>query len=502
MTRSAGDGTAPSVRFATARGRWILTAVVMGSGVVFLDGTVVNVALPAIGRSFHTGLDGLQWTVTAYSLTAGSLYLLGGSIGDIYGRRFGFVTGLAVFTTASLLCGVAPAAGFLIAARALQGVGGALLVPESLAIISATFHPDDRAQAIGAWSGLTGVSTAIGPFLGGFLVDAVSWRLVFLINLPFAAATIFIALRHVPETKNPGVVRHLDLTGATVGTLGLAGVVAALIEGPSLGFSSAGVASFGLGGLVLLIAFPFIERRQPDPLIPLGLFASRQFTAANVVTLLVYAALGGAMFFIVIELQTVMNYSALEAGAAFIPVTILMFFLSSRAGKLAQRIGPRIPMTVGPIVAAVGFLMLTGMGPGAVYLTSVLPGVIVFGLGLSLTVAPLTAAVLAAADPQHLGVASGLNNSVARIAGLLGVALLPIAAGFAGANSVGGTAFADGFQRVMWVTAALCAVGGVISLVTISGSIRLHVVSHPGPSQACDDPALIKQSGETDHQAS
>jgi hypothetical protein len=283
-----------------------------------------------------------------------------------------------------------------------------------------------------------------------------------------------------------------------VGTLGLAGVVAALIEGPTLGFSSVGVASFGLGGLALLIAFPFVERRQPDPLIPLGLFASRQFTAANVVTLLVYAALGGALFFIVIELQTVMNYSALGAGAAFIPATILMFFLSSRAGKLAQRIGPRIPMTVGPIVAALGLLMLTGMGPGAAYATKVLPGVIVFGLGLSLTVAPLTAAVLAVADPQHLGVASGLNNSVARIAGLLGVALLPIAAGFAGTNSVGGTAFADGFQRVMWVTAALCAVGGVISLVTITGSIRLHVVSHPGPSQACDDPALIKQTDETD----
>jgi EmrB/QacA subfamily drug resistance transporter len=470
----------------------VIVAAVLGSGVAFLDGTVVNVALPAIGRSFHTGLSGLQWTIDAYLLTMGALLLLGGSIGDLFGRRRAFIVGLGLFSVASVLCGLAPSSGTLIVARALQGIGGALLVPESLALIAATFRASDRGAAIGAWSGLAGVATAIGPFLGGWLIDAVSWRLVFLINPPIAAAAAWIAYRHVPESKDPEASPRLDLGGAAAATLGLAGVVYALIEGPTKGFTSGTVAISGIVGVLLLALFPLVEARVSQPMVPLEIFRNRQFTGANLTTLTVYAALGGAMFFLVIELQTVLGYSALAAGAAFVPITVLMFLLSARAGRLAQRIGPRLPMTVGPAVAGLGFILLSRVGSGSTYLGTVLPGVVVFGLGLAFTVAPLTTAVLGAVEDRHAGVGSGVNNAVSRVAGLLAVALLPVAAGFARANAAGGSSFASGFTRVMWISAGLCWIGGLISFLTIRDAASVRVVPHPSPQQACHHEALAR----------
>ncbi len=483
------------VAYGTPRGRWIIVTMVLGSGMVFLDGSVVNVALPAIGAEFHTGLAGLQWTITAYLLTLGSLLLLGGSLGDIYGRRKVFVIGIGVFTGASILSGLAPNAAFLIAARALQGVGGALLVPESLAIIAAVFRPEDRGQAIGAWSGLTAVATAGGPFLGGYLVDAASWRWVFLINVPIAAATVWMAVRHVPESRDTQASRRLDVLGASTVTLGLAGVVYALIEGPVHGFGAPVTLAAGVLGLGLLVAFPFVERRVREPMVPLEIFRSRQFTGANLLTLFVYGALGGAMFFLVIYLQTEMGFSALLAGASFWPMTVLLFALSARMGRLAQRIGPRLPLTVGPVVAGLGFLILSTLQPDSSYWTGVLPGVAVFGLGMAITVAPLSTAVLAAVDDRHKGLGSGVNNAVSRIAGLLTVALLPVAAGFAGSGAVGGAAFATGFMRAMWIAAVLCWLGGTVGFLTIRRAVVVRAVPPPGLQQACCDPALERPAG-------
>jgi EmrB/QacA subfamily drug resistance transporter len=487
----AEDGS--FVAYGTPKGRWIIVTMVLGSAMVFLDSTVVNVALPAIGRTFHTGLEGLQWTISAYLLTLGSLLLLGGALGDAYGRRRVFVIGVFVFTVASILCGVAPTPGFLIAARAAQGVGGALLVPESLAIISAVFRPQDRGSAIGAWSGLSAVATAGGPFLGGYLVDAASWRWVFLINVPIAAATVWMAVRHVPESRDPSASRRLDVRGAAIITLGLAGVVYALIEGPGKGLGDPAVLVAGVLGVLLLAAFPFVERRLREPMVPLEIFRSRQFTGANMTTLFVYGALGGATFFLAIELQTVLGYSALAAGAAFWPIPLLLFVLSARVGRLAQRIGPRLPMTAGPALAGVGFVLLSGIGPGTRYVSGVLPGVVVFALGLSFTVAPLSTAVLGSVEDRHKGLASGINNAVSRIAGLVAVALLPVAAGIASANVTGGASFDAGFGRAMWISAGLCWVGALVSFISVSGAERrrrLRSVPHPGLQHACCDPAL------------
>jgi EmrB/QacA subfamily drug resistance transporter len=485
------------VAYGSAKGRWIIATMVLGSGMVFLDGTVVNVALPKIGQTFHTGLAGLQWTITAYLLTLGSLLLLGGALGDLHGRKKTFVIGIGVFTAASVLCGAAPSAGWLIAARAVQGVGGALLVPESLAIIGAVFRPSDRGAAIGAWSGLAAVATAGGPFLGGWLVDAASWRLVFLINVPIAAATAWMAVKHVPESKDPNAVRRLDVLGASAVTLGLAGVVYALIEGPVRGAGSPAVLIAGIAGAALLVAFPFIERRVPEPMVPLAVFRSRQFTGANVTTLFVYGALGGALFFLVIMLQTEMGFSALQAGASLWPLTLLMFLLSARVGRLSQRIGPRIPMTVGPFVAGVGFLLMARLGAGSDYWRDVIPAVAVFGLGMSITVAPLSTSVLAAVEDRHKGLGSGINNAVSRIAGLLAVALLPAVAGFATAGSMAGPAFEAGYQRAMVIAAGLCWAGALVSWLTIRTATVVRAVPHPNIQAGCADAALERPAAQS-----
>ena len=403
------------MRMGTPAARWVLLATVLGSGVAFLDGTIVNVALPAIAADLDASTAELQWVVNAYLVTLSAFVLLGGSLGDRYGRKRVFLLGLAGFTGASLLCGLAPNIGVLIAARSVQGVGAALLVPGSLAIISATFHPDDRAAAVGVWSGLGGVAGAVGPFVGGYLIDSVSWRLAFFINLPLALG-VLVASRHVPESRAAGAPR-LDLAGAVTASAGLALSTYALIEGRLV---------IGVAGAVVLGLFVVVEARSPAPMLPLTLFRNRQFSGANLTTLAVYAALGGAFFLLVLQLQLALGYSALEAGSALLPVTLLMVSLSSRAGAWAQRIGPRLPMTIGPIGVAAGLLLWTRVGVGATYVEAVLPGAVVFGLGLACTVAPLTATIMASADGEHLGAASGVNNAIARLAGLLAVTILPI----------------------------------------------------------------------------
>lgn len=459
------------VAFTSSEGRWVLLATVLGSAVVFLEGTVVNVALPEIGRDLDAGVSGLQWTLNGYLLVLAALILVGGSLGDRYGRRRVFEIGVVWFTGASVLCAVAPSVELLVAARLLQGVGGALLTPGSLAIIQATFRVEDRGRAIGAWSGLGGIAAAVGPLIGGWLVDSASWRWIFLINIPLGALVVWVSRRHVPETRDPTVGGRLDLTGALLAALALGGITYALIQGPEQGMGSPPVLGFGLIGLASAVGFIAAERRNPRPMLPLDIFSSRQFSGANLVTFAVYAALGGVFFLFVVFLQVSLGYSALAAGAASLPITILMLFLSSRAGALAQRIGPRIPLTVGPLVIAGAMVLMSGIEPGDSYVDGVLPSVIVFGLGLSAVVAPVTATVLAAADPRHSGLASGVNNAVARTAQLLAVAVLPVAAGLAGGDFQDPGAMTDGFHTAMYIAAALCAAGGVLAWATIRGDV-------------------------------
>lgn len=475
-----------SLRYGTAAGWWAIVTTVLGSGVAFLDGTVVNVALPAIARDLDTGLSGLQWTVDAYLLTLGSLIVLGGSLGDLYGRRKVFIIGLAAFTVASLVCGLAPSTTTLIAARALQGVGGALLVPGSLAILSASFDRADRARAVGAWSGLSGVWTAVGPFLGGWLVDAFSWRWVFFINLPVAAFTIVMALRHLPETRDEESATHVDWLGAVLTSVGLGGVVYALIEGPAHGWSPL-IVLLAVVGPLSLLGFVLAESRSRYPMVPLSVFRSSQFTGANLTTLAVYAALGASTFLLIVHLQRDLHYSALEAGVAFLPATAILLLFSSRAGALAQRIGARWPMTFGPLLAALGLLLLARIGPGSDYLTVVLPGVLVLGAGLTLTVAPLTSAVLAAVEDRHMGVGSAINNAVARIASLLAVAVLPGVSGLSSAQTP--AAFSSGYSRAMVLAAILTAAGGIVAALTIRRDAPVTPTQHAHVTHACQHPA-------------
>jgi EmrB/QacA subfamily drug resistance transporter len=503
LARGPDARTAPvhvDLTIGSTRGRWVIAATVLGSGIVMIDGTVVNIALPVIGRDFGTGIAALQWTVTAYTLTLSAFLLIGGALGDRYGRRRVFLIGVAWFAVASLLCGLAPSIGILIAARALQGVGAALLTPGSLAILQATFRESDRAPAIGLWSGLGGVAMAAGPFVGGYLIEAVSWRLIFLINLPLVVAVVWISLRHVPETRDPAATGRLDLAGGLLAALGLGSLIFALIEAPSFGWTSAGVVLALVASAAALTAFVAHERRARHPMLPLSIFRSRQFTSANVVTLLVYGALGGALFLIPVQLQQVLGYSPLEAGIALLPVTVVMLLLSAQAGRLSQRIGPRLPMTVGPIVAGLGLALLSNVEAGSAYLTAFLPDIVVFSLGLTLTVSPLTAAVLAAAPSERSGIASAVNNAAARAAGLIAVAALPVVVGLTGSAYLQPAVFAVGFKRSMWITGALCALGGVVALFTIRGR-RRRDAEKECYSCPLDAPPLASNSGELEEAA-
>ena len=454
-----------AVRLDDTRGRWVLAAAVLGSGVVLLDTTVVNVALPALGRDLDTGFAGLQWTVNGYTLSLAALLLLGGTLGDRFGRRRVFVVGTVWFGVASVLCGLAPDIRTLVAARVLQGVGGALLVPGSLAILQASFALSDRGRAIGAWSGLGAVAAALGPFLGGLLVE-VSWRLVFLINVPLCAAVVVVALRHVPESSDPDAAPHLDVAGAVLGALGLAGITWALIASGG-DVPAALVAAAAAAGVLLLAAFVAVELRSPGPMLPMGVFRTRQFSAANAVTFAVYGALSTVFFLLVVHLQVVAGWSPLGSGLALVPVTACMLLLSARSGALAARIGPRLQMTAGPLTCAAATVWLSRVGADAGYASDVLPGVLLFGLGLATTVAPLTVTALAALEDRYAGLASGVNNAVARTAGLLAVALLPAVAGLTGTDYDDPAQFAPGFRTALLLAAGLLAAGGLLAALTI-----------------------------------
>ena len=454
----------------TAPARWILAASILATGMAFLDGTVVNVALRAIGEDLDADMADLQWVVNAYLLLLAALILLAGSLADLLGRRRVFLIGVVWFALASVACGLAQDPTMLIVARALQGVGGALLTPGSLAIIQSAFRQQDRAAAIGAWSGMAGVTTALGPVVGGWLVQSASWRYVFWINVPLAVIVVVIALRHVPESRNTELSStHIDVTGATLGAIGLGGVTYALIEMSSGGALPLIAAVVGVGSLV---AFVVSQRRGAHPMVPPSLFRSRAFDATNGLTLVVYGAMGGLTLLLVLQLQVVTGWTPLEAGVATLPITALMLFFSARSGRLATRIGPRPQLTIGPLLAAAGTLLLSRVDADASYWLDVLPGVVVFGIGLTLMVAPLTATVLAAAPDQHAGVASGVNNAIARTGSLLAVAALPVLVGLSGDDYEDPQTMADGYVAGMIACSALLVVGAVIAFLGLARTKR------------------------------
>ena len=454
----------PDVRLASPQGKWILLTTVLGSSMAMLDSTVVNVALPRIGRDLDADLAALQWTVNSYMVTLAGLILLGGSLGDHYGRRKVFVVGVVWFAAASLLCGLAPSAGVLVVARALQGVGGALLTPGSLALIQASFHPEDRGRAVGLWSGFGGIGAAVGPFVGGWLVDGPGWRWVFLLNVPLALVCAPIAVRHVPESADGRKHGRFDVLGATLGAVALALVTYALIEARQ---GSLVVVVTALAGVAAGVAFVYVEKRRADPMMPPDIFASRQFTAVNLVTLCVYAAFAGFFFLTALQLQVAVGWSALAAGTALLPTTVLMLLFSARSGELGVRIGPRIPLTVGPLLCAAGMLLMLRVGPGASYAADVLPAVLVLGLGMVTLVAPLTATVLASVETSRAGLASGVNNAAARAAGLIAVAALPLLAGMGAEAYRSPEAFDAAFGRAMVWCAGVLVLGAGVAFATV-----------------------------------
>ncbi|WP_336205087.1 MFS transporter [Nonomuraea sp. LPB2021202275-12-8] len=452
------------IELKSAQGRWILAATVLGSGLAMLDSTVVNVALPFLGTELETGMAGLQWTVNAYTLTLAGLILLGGSLGDRFGRRRVFLIGTVWFALASALCGLAPNIEFLIAARALQGIGGALLTPGSLAIIQASFDRGDRPRAIGAWSGLGGVASAIGPLLGGAMVQTIGWRWAFLINLPFAVLVVLVTVRHVPESRDELATGRFDVLGSVLAALSLAGITYGLIQ------LDAPVPL--IAGVLLGVAFVVVQvRRSPDALVPVEMFRNRVFTAVNVVTLIMYGAMGLVFFLLAVQLQVVSGFSPIAAASALLPATLLMLLLSARAGEVAKRIGPRWPMTAGILVSGAGFLWMSTIGPGASYLLQVLPSVTVFGLGLSAAVAPLTSTVLASAADRYAGTASGVNNALARTGGLLAVAAVPPLVGLVGDAFENAPVFDAGFRMAMLISAAMMVVAALITVFTIRTNV-------------------------------
>ncbi|HEY1488691.1 MAG TPA: DHA2 family efflux MFS transporter permease subunit [Micromonosporaceae bacterium] len=442
----------------SAAGRGLLFGTVLGSSLAILDGSVVNVALPHIGRDLHASLGGLQWTVNAYLLPLAAFVLIGGALGDRFGRRRTFVLGVVWFTIASVLCGLAPNIGLLIAARALQGCGSALLTPGSLSLIQSSLRPDDRARAIGLWAGLGGVASACGPLLGGFLIDALNWRWIFFINVPIALICILITLRFVPESRDLEVRGRFDIAGSALGAVGLGALTYALVDG---------VWPAGVAGALALVGFVIREMRTRDPMMPTSMFRSTEFSVINLVTLLIYGALGGLIFFLILQLQQVTGFSALQAGAATIPLTVILLLGSSRAGALGKRIGARLPIGIGAAVAAVGFGLLIGVGADTNYWRDVLGPIVIAGAGMTLLVAPLTATVLAAA-PNHLaGVASGINNAVARSGSLLAVAALPLVAGLSGEEYSDPQALTHAYRIAIAVCAGLLAFSSILAFALL-----------------------------------
>ncbi len=484
------------IRLGTAAGRWVITATVLGSGMAMLDATVINIALPAIDNYFQASLSGLQWTLDGYLLTLSALILLGGSLADRFGRRRIFIVGTVWFAIASLLCMVAPTIGFLVAARVLQGVGAALLTPVSLAILQTALAPDDRGRGIAIWSGTVGISTAVGPVLGGWLIDVASWQWIFALNLPIALVVVLIAVRHIPAVDEARTVGSLDFVGAVLGVGSLAGLTYGFIRWGEHGWDALVLVTL-VAGVIGMAAFVLAELKIADPMLPPRLFANRQFTGTNLVTFGLYAALTTSLFLLVVHLQDALNYTPLQAGLATVPVTVLMLIGSDAAGRVAGRIGPRLPLTIGPILAAVGLAMLAFVDQGSGYLTGVLPGVLVFGVGLTVVVAPLTATVLAAAADEVAGIASGVNNAIARTGGLLGIAVVPLLAGGAA-----GAAYRMG----VLITAVLAGVSGLIGWWSLAGARRAVPTPRPAvrepEAKAGPEDVVLRPTGVVAHQYS
>jgi EmrB/QacA subfamily drug resistance transporter len=476
------DGPVPGelLGYRSAQGRWVLAAMILGSSVAGIDSTVVVVALPAIGRNLHAGFQGLQWIVTGYTLTLASLILLAGSLSDRWGRRRVFLAGLVWFTLASVLCAAAPGIGWLIAARAVQGVGGALMTPASLAVIEAAFQPGDRTRAIGTWAGFSGVSAAVAPFLGGWLLQAGSWRPIFLINVPVAAAVAWMTQRHVPESKDTSASGRIDWPGALAGVAALATITYAVIVLPGGGVRSPGFAAAAVLALLSSATFAIAERRASHPMLPPAIFRPARFRAANAVTFVVNGALGGFAFVFIPALEIIAGDSPVVAGSALVPVTVVTLLLSGASSRVAQRIGPRPPLVAGCLVCAVAAALAVRIGPHASYWTVVFPVALLFGFGLAALLPPLTASAMNSAPDALAGLASGVNNAVARVAGLLWIAALPPITGLAGAAYTNPEQFRSSFTQISWICAAAFAGAAVLAATFITGAAR----SGPVPAQA------------------
>jgi EmrB/QacA subfamily drug resistance transporter len=483
-----GDGLA----LASAPGRLALIATVGGSAMAALDATVVNVALPHIGATFHASVSSLQWVLTGYLLALASLILLGGALGDRYGRRKVFIIGTIWFAVASLLCGAAPNITVLVAARVLQGVGGALLTPGSLAIIQASFRADDRAKAVGAWSGLGGVASALGPLLGGWLVDGPGWRWAFLVNLPVAVLVVASTLSAVPETRDAHAARGLDYWGAALGVITLGSATWALTEAGPRGWTDAAVLGAAVVAVVGAAAFVQRARTSPDPLVPPALFRNRAFTVTNLATVMLYAAIGVAFFLVAYELQVASGWSALQSGAALLPITVIILAGSAKSGELAQRIGPRLQLTIGPLLTAAGFLLLTRIGPDASWPRDVLPGAIVLGLGLVTFVAPLTATVMGSVDSDHVSIGSGVNNAIARTASLAALAVIPVVSGLT--TATGAVDVTHAFRVALVISAVVSAGAAPVSFFGLRSHVR-SVRSARKSYCAVDGPPLQPDPG-------
>ncbi|WP_122464478.1 MFS transporter [Brevundimonas lutea] len=483
----------PETGLSPTRKRWVLAATVLGSSLTFIDGSALGVALPSIQRDLQAGTAAVQWVSNAYLLTLGALVLIGGAAGDRFGRRRVFLIGVVVFALASAACGLAPTVELLIAGRALQGLGAALLTPGALAVIGASFPPEERGRAFGTWAGAGALFGMVGPLIGGWLADHADWRLIFWINLPLAVLTVIVTWRVVPESRDE-TAKGLDGLGAVLAMAGLAGVTWALTVAPDLGWRDLRVLAAGVGGMALMAGFVIAEAQQRHPMMPLGLFRSPVFSGVNLLTLLLYFALSGAMFFLPFDLIRVQGFSATLAGAAMLPFAVVMGLFSGLAGRLADRFGARLSLGLGPILAGLGLALLAWPAPGAGYVDGPLAGMTVLAIGMTLAVGPLTAAVMGAVEPGHAGVASGVNNAVARVAGLLAVALLgvvlsavfvsgtgdPQARALLGEVMAGGAdlppeaidAFHAAFRAVMLACAAGAVLAGVIGALTAPGPAR------------------------------
>src|SRR5580700_9915483 len=484
-----GSGPRELLAYRSAQGRWVVAAMVLGSSVAGIDSTVVAVALPAIGRNLHAGFQDLQWTVTGYTLTLASLILLAGSLSDRWGRRRVFLAGVGWFTAASVLCAAAPSIGWLIAARAVQGIGGALMTPASLAIIEATIAPGDRTRAIGTWAGFSGISAAIAPFVGGWLLEAGSWRAIFLINVPVAAVTAWITRRHVPESRDTSASGRADWPGALAGVAALASATYAILVLPGGGVRSPKFAAAAV--LALVSSAAFAEWRGSHPMLPPAIFAPAQFRAANALTFVVNGALGGFAFVFIPALEIIDGYSPVVAGSALVPVTVVTLLLSGASGRLAQRIGPRPPLVAGCLLCTLASMLAVRIGPHAGYWTAVCPVALLFGLGLASLLPPLTASAMNSAPDSLAGLASGVNNAVARVAGLLWIAALPPITGLTGASYTDPVLFQSSFAQISWICAAAFACAAVLSAIFITRSSdptpapRPALVQTPVPHLAC-----------------